>query len=366
MVRRRESRVRTVLPVRIFGMDSSGKPFTALAHTLDITNSGARLAGISTSLTIGEIVGIQRGTDKARFRVAWVGEPNTRNAGQIGVECVQDHKNIWNFVFAEAEPDNFDLSTLDNPKPPQPTFQTSPPTTERRHFTRFPCDLGMDMQVEDSDVSIFARCTDISRGGCYVETHSPISISTRLFVCLKTERLRVRALAEVRSCHPSMGMGLRFVQLGDDDLQHLLEILQGLETTKTADVASGLLPRLQESVQSLKRLNDDIARYTIDPSAVRITQFALGISCETLDCCRRTLQDHPSAQFLTQALFVEQVRALTGLVNQIESNLVQTPASPSQLRAFRAAAQSLLEKLPDAPVAPAFDMPFIVTSSRQM
>jgi len=178
--------------------------------------------------------------------------------------------------------------------------------------------------------------------------------------------LRVRALAEVRSFHPSMGMGLRFVQLGDDDLQHLLEILQGLESTKSADAASGLLPRLQEGVQSLRRLNDDIARYTLNPSAVRITQFTLGIACEVLDCCRRTLQDHPSTQFLPQVLFAEEVRALTGLANQLESSLIETPASPSQVRALRAAAQSLLDTLPNSPVAPAFDMPFIVSSSRPM
>lgn len=47
MVRRRETRVRTVIPVRVFGMDSNGKPFTALAHTLDITNRGTRIAGLT-------------------------------------------------------------------------------------------------------------------------------------------------------------------------------------------------------------------------------------------------------------------------------------------------------------------------------
>src|SRR5512141_450151 len=114
MVRRRECRVRTVLPVRIFGMDSAGKPFTALAHTLDITRSGAKLAGVQQTLSPGEVIGVQRGTDKARFRVAWVGTQSTRTAGQVGVECVQENKNIWNVVFDESTPDTFDVSTLES------------------------------------------------------------------------------------------------------------------------------------------------------------------------------------------------------------------------------------------------------------
>ena len=59
-------------------------------------------------------------------------------------------------------------------------------------------------------------------------------------------------------------------------------------------------------------------------------------------------------------------RALTGLANQLESSMAETAATPSQLRSLRAAAQSLLEKLPESPAAPAFDMPFIVSSSRPM
>ena len=363
MVRRREARVRTVLPVRVFGMDSSGKPFTALAHTLDITNSGARLGGVQHSLKIGDIVGVQRGTDKARFRIAWIGSVENHNAGQVGLECAQQNKNIWNIIFEESPPDTFDISKLD---PPRPSTPAPPQSSERRDFIRYPCDIGLDMQVEGSDVSIFARCTDISRGGCYVETRSPLLPKVRLFLCLKTNALRVRALAEVRSSHPSMGMGLHFEQLGDDDLRYLLQILDEFEAKRPADLGSGILARLQEGVQSLQRLQDDLARYMLNPQALRTLQTSTSISRKALDCCRRTLQEHATPELLNQALFAERLKTLHTLVEELESDHPATPVSPSQLRALRSVTESLLEKLPAESTAPAFDVPFTFTNARLM
>lgn len=360
MVRRREARVRTVLPVRVFGMDSQGKPFTALAHTLDITNHGARLGGVQRSLSVGEIVGVQRGTDKARFRVAWVGTPHTRGAGQIGLDCVQEGKNIWNIIFDET-PDTFDVSSLAEPKQALPP---SPKTTERRRFTRYACDIGLEMQVEGSDVPIFARCTDISRGGCYVETRSPLNSATRIFVCLKSDEIRIRALAEVRSTHPSMGMGIHFLQLGEDDERHLVDVVNALEARDPVRPGSGLVVRLQEGVQSFQRLEDDLARYNLDAHARRILVSSIRLARHTVDACRQALDEHSSSPLLNETLLSEQLRGLHSLIEVFEAGLALTAASPSQLRALRAATENLLDKLPDGPSAPSFETPFIVTTSR--
>lgn len=361
MVRRRDARVRTVLPVRVFGMDSSGKPFTTLAHTLDITNRGARLGGLQRSLSVGEIVGVQRGTDKARFRVAWIGTPETRSAGQIGLECSQEGKNIWNIIFDETPPDTFDVSSLSEPK--SSPFAASN-TTERRRFTRYTCDIGLEMQVEGSDVPIFARCTDISRGGCYVETRSPLSPATRIFVCMKSDEIRIRALAEVRSSHPSMGMGVHFLQLGEDDERHLIDVIDALDARNPVQPGSGLVVRLQEGVQSLQRLEDDLARYNLDGHARRRIESSIRFARHTIEACRHALDEHSSSQHLNEALLTEQLRGINSLIQDFEAGLVHTAASPSQLRALRAAAEMLLDKLPDGTPAPPFDTPFIVTTSR--
>jgi hypothetical protein len=84
-----------ILPVRIWGMGYDGRLFSEDVETVDITPAGARLRGVSVPVQRGAIIGIQHGKVKARFRVAWVGEPGTPKAGQIGVHLAELGKYIW-------------------------------------------------------------------------------------------------------------------------------------------------------------------------------------------------------------------------------------------------------------------------------
>lgn len=81
--RRTQSRRKTVLPVKLSVGDA-----TQLAHTVDITCSGARLGGLRTMLQPGGMVMLQRGSQKARCRVAWVRQL-APNEFQAGLECLE-------------------------------------------------------------------------------------------------------------------------------------------------------------------------------------------------------------------------------------------------------------------------------------
>jgi len=63
------------LAVRVFGMDAVGRPFSRNAHTLDISDRGARLSGLEAKLLVGDVIGVQLGDSKARCRVIWVTGP---------------------------------------------------------------------------------------------------------------------------------------------------------------------------------------------------------------------------------------------------------------------------------------------------
>ena len=76
-------------------MDINGKPFTQNASSVDITRMGARLQGVTCRIQHGDIIGIQHGNDKARFRVIWVARPGSRNEGQVGVHCVEVVENTF-------------------------------------------------------------------------------------------------------------------------------------------------------------------------------------------------------------------------------------------------------------------------------
>ena len=78
-----------VLPVNVWGTDISGKPFRQLAYTLDISTGGARLAGITARLSVGNVITVRYKQAKARFQIAWVNNDN------IGIQYVKDERFIW-------------------------------------------------------------------------------------------------------------------------------------------------------------------------------------------------------------------------------------------------------------------------------
>lgn len=90
--KRREERVNVALPVRVVVLEQQRREF---ACTLDVTSKGARLDGLRGVDLVGEVLEIQRGKKRDRFKVVWVGEPETERAGQIGVQCLSAGTPIW-------------------------------------------------------------------------------------------------------------------------------------------------------------------------------------------------------------------------------------------------------------------------------
>jgi|SRR6267143_862155 hypothetical protein len=95
--KRKSPRRKMVLPVKV-----SADKVTVLAYTVDITDSGARLGGLRTQLQLGTIVSLQRGSDKAKFRVAWLREL-APNELQAGVECLEPRSNFWGVNLSDRE-----------------------------------------------------------------------------------------------------------------------------------------------------------------------------------------------------------------------------------------------------------------------
>ena len=54
------------------------------------------------------------------------------------------------------------------------------------------------------------RLTDLSLGGCYVETEAPFPERSLVDLCLKTEEIEVHTEGMVRVTHPGHGMGVEF------------------------------------------------------------------------------------------------------------------------------------------------------------
>jgi hypothetical protein len=92
-----------VVPVRVLVQDGSGAQSTLLAHTLDANPSGARLGGFHGQVILGQTVAVQYQHRRSSFRVVWIGRPGTAQGTQLGLQCLEPGKNVWNMELPERE-----------------------------------------------------------------------------------------------------------------------------------------------------------------------------------------------------------------------------------------------------------------------
>ncbi|HEV3511259.1 MAG TPA: PilZ domain-containing protein [Candidatus Sulfotelmatobacter sp.] len=62
----------------------------------------------------------------------------------------------------------------------------------------------------DSEAVPHCKLTDLSLGGCYVQTPAPFPEGALVDLCLKTKELEVHTEGMVRVVHPGVGMGVEF------------------------------------------------------------------------------------------------------------------------------------------------------------
>jgi len=98
--RRKAKRTKMVLPVKL----TLGGT-THLAHTCDLTYSGARVGGLHSELKNGEVVCLHRGSKKANFKIVWVQQLGP-NEIQIGLQATEKQTNFWGVDLSEQDRDS--------------------------------------------------------------------------------------------------------------------------------------------------------------------------------------------------------------------------------------------------------------------
>jgi hypothetical protein len=91
---RNRDRQKAVLPVRISGVDTSGKAYSDLVHTLDITGSGVRLGSIRSNLQLGSLLTLQYKQHRADFRVVWTAKRPCGKEYQVGLQALVQ-RDLW-------------------------------------------------------------------------------------------------------------------------------------------------------------------------------------------------------------------------------------------------------------------------------
>ena len=225
-------------PVRVWGMDVNNKPFTMQAHARDITSRGARLDG-DFRIKVGDTIGIQCGDEKARFMVTWVGEPGSSNENCIGVQCVEE-KYIWGTIPISLAASN------GNDKPGSSGLAAVIPIlSNRRSNERYHCNGGVDLRSRNSAIAVYTKLADISRGGCYLELLTPFATGEELDleVNLPDFKLKLCAMAVVRTSHHMVGMGVEFTEIAPEMRSRLETVIQKLESLQSGDASFSPPPK---------------------------------------------------------------------------------------------------------------------------
>lgn len=209
MGKRREPRKQVEVPVRLFGTDSTGASFSAKVKTINVSRSGVELVGVNAKIAVEEIVGLTYGTNRVHFRVKWIGETNTPQAGHVGLLNIAPEKPLWDFPLPPPAPDSFQGGNA-----------------ERRKHPRFRCQNSVEVYYQD--VILWGTLADLSLGGCFVEMPAQLDPGTKLRIAIWFGQSKVQVEAQVMQRTPGMGVGLKFLQLSGQEHDHIRRFLDGL------------------------------------------------------------------------------------------------------------------------------------------
>lgn len=201
------SRVQSgMIPVKIFGLDATGKPFFQDAQAHSLSMEGAQLEGVEHALKTGDIVGVQYAQHKVRARVMWACEFEHRRTIQVGIKLLAAKDCPWSDALAAQ----------------------GAGVGERRRSPRYRVAIGVRMRERVGGVSMQTQSSDVSANGCYVQTQSPWPIGSRFDIELSLDQTQVSTAAIVRTCDPGVGMGIEFIGFSKSDADHLQRNLRNL------------------------------------------------------------------------------------------------------------------------------------------
>jgi len=83
-------------------------------------------------------------------------------------------------------------------------------------------------EFEQDDPPAPCKLTDLSLGGCYLETGSPFPLRTRIILSMQVAGQPLRAEAVVLVMHPDLGMGVEFTQATDQQRDHVEKFIHAL------------------------------------------------------------------------------------------------------------------------------------------
>jgi PilZ domain len=217
---RASKRIHVALPIRVTCWDSESKAFLEVACTYDISERGARVSCLRGVKQPGDIIAVERNRNKAFCRVVWIGEPNSELRGQIGIQCVEADKNLWEDELRHME-ESYDPIMIES-RPLQRVLGSF--HGNRRRFERFDVDgLAEVLRGGTDKARAESILRNVSELGCLISSQPGVLPGSELQLVLNIGNYDMSLKGQVR--HTAiLGMGIEFCEIrkGDRQILHFL------------------------------------------------------------------------------------------------------------------------------------------------
>lgn len=112
---------------------------------------------------------------------------------------------------------------------------------EKRRFTRYACDTGVLISLEQGSGGFWGTLSDICIGGCYIYTFSPLPMGQALSLTIKAEGKEISVKGKTVSSHPGVGMGVAFTSFLNLECEDTLKAyIADLASKPQSNQASGV------------------------------------------------------------------------------------------------------------------------------
>lgn len=233
-------RIHVALPIRVTYWDNENKPCLDMACTYDISAHGARVTGLRCVKEAGEIIAVERGRNKAFCRVVWVGEANSELHGQVGIQCVESERMMWETELRDME-EVYEAVQRDGGLHRLNSAGGSHNGNRRRH-PRFYIQGIAELPKLNVIAQTEASLKNLSELGCLLETSYALHPGTDLKLVLNVSNYDLSVKGRVRHSALELGVGIEFREIRKGDRQVLQYLLRKLEE-QAQSAEKGLLAR---------------------------------------------------------------------------------------------------------------------------
>ncbi len=207
-----ESRLSVDLPVRVWGMNAEGRPFSQYAHALNISSEGALISGVENELKVGDVIGLQFDQKKTRCTVISVMNTGPLTKNQVGIKLLVAQECPWKSYLA------FDGATV-----------AIAPSNTRRWRRHQKISIPLELRSGQTKAPIRMNASDVSGNGCYVESMMPFPLGTVLGIDFWLDAEHINITAMVRTSDPGVGNGIEFTGMDVEVKNRMQAYLDALD-----------------------------------------------------------------------------------------------------------------------------------------